>query len=418
LVVLDSYQKEQAIERIEEYFDCTITEIGRKELFDMVFKEIMQIGFNTNGTTSSRLKIFSLYQVAIIFIYQELSDISNEPFFDANVKTKRDKESIAELIMIACEFADDYISLNDSEQISEVNKALIKEYKRVEEDINDDAEIKNLKIALFDKNGYAHIKRQLKQVLHMQKYNTQEKEYTDKIFTKVDIYTLMLLFKEHQDDELKERYKALKEQYNIPKSCSDEIENEMKFIANHYINSQDKKCLKLSNHFFIAISKKIHNQAFVKIDKASIDEVFQRIEKEIKILKWHHKIWMKKDKWLLVRNTMQIQKELYLIEQQYQDDDMQTHKFLGNHKVFSLVSVILQEYDKYFHTIGKLSDLTEHDFTAYADVAAMNIKNFYENSTDVIEIEAINRVLFFWMQISRKSLFLQLNNRQKKLFIP
>jgi hypothetical protein len=114
---------------------------------------------------------------------------------------------------------------------------------------------------------------------------------------------------------------------------------------------------------------------------------------------------------------MQIQKELYAIEQQYTHNELQTHKFLGNHKVFSSIAIILQKYDKYFHTIDRLSDLLEYDFTGYFDVSAMNIKNFYENSTDAIEIEAINRLILFWMQISRKSLLKQLNKSENQLLI-
>ncbi len=417
LVGLEAYQKDQAIERIVGYFNCTISEISKKALFEMVSEEVAKIGLDTKSKINSNMKVFSLYQAAIIFIYQELSDISEEPFFDATLHTIKHKESISELIMTACEFADAYISLNNSEQISQVNDALIKEYRRLQEDIKDDSEIKNLKMVLFDKSGYSHIKTQVAKVLHVQEAYQEKQDYTTKLFRKSDIYTLMLLFKLHEDRELTQAYVKLKEQCNITKPMLKNIEKEMKYIANDYMYSQDKQFLQLCNQFFIDISNKVHNQAFMRINHAFIDESFQVIDEDIKTVKWHHKLWMKKDRWLLVKNTIQIQKELYAIQQQYTSDEMQTHKFLGNHKVFSLVAVILQEYDRYFHTIGQLSDLLEHDFTGYAEVAAMNIKNFYEDSTDVIEIEAINRLLFFWMQISRKSLLKQLNKSENELFV-
>jgi hypothetical protein len=414
---LEEYQKQQALESIIGHFDCAIEEIQKKELLEVMRAEILKITLNIKNSTHTRVKIFSLYQVAILFIYQELADAGNEAFFDNTLNTTKHKESIPALIMIACEFANAYISLNTSEQISRVNGVLIGEYQKLKEDVKDDREMASLKVALFDKNNHANMRMQLSKVSQVQDRYKDRQDYTNKIFMKVDIYTLMMLFEKYEDSALTQAYENLKSRCNITRTIVGNREKEMKYIANDYIYSQDKLFLELCNLFFINLSEKIQHHFFTRIDQAFIDASFAKIEEDIKTIKWHHRIWMKKDHWLLVKNTIQIQKELYAIEQQYTHDEMQTHKFLGNHKVFSSIAVMLQKYDKYFHTIDRLSDLLEYDFTGYFDVSAMNIKNFYENSTDAIEIEAINRLVLFWMQISRKSLLKQLNKGENQLLM-
>ena len=249
---LEEYQKQQAIESIVGHFNCSITEIGKKELFHLVREEILKITLDTKNRAHSRIKIFSLYQVAILFIYQELSDTSEQAFFDDALNTTKHKESVPALIMIACEFANAYISLNTSEQIGQVNDVLVWEYQKLKEDVKDEAEIATLKVALFDKNSYASMKNHLSRVLQVEGRYKDKQDYTNKLFIKADIYTLMMLFQTYEDSELRQEYAGLKHRCNITKPVAEDIEKEMKYIANDYMYSQDKEFFRVVQFIFHA----------------------------------------------------------------------------------------------------------------------------------------------------------------------
>ena len=78
------------------------------------------------------------------------------------------------------------------------------------------------------------------------------------------------------------------------------------------------------------------------------------------------------------------------------------------------MSVLAHEYDKYFNTVDRLTMLLNKDFSGQYQANGMDIKNFYENTNNPIEIEAINRYLSFWMRFNEKSLQKKSAKRFKK----
>ncbi len=397
-------EKEQAEKSILEYFDYDLNDVSKKELQVFSSEAIVEISHNRNSAEASHFKIFSIYEVAVVFIHQELTNSTSHGFFDACINTKKHKENSASLVHVACEFGNAYKSYAKKEEIVQLNKHLIDEVKKAKVDKLDDESVAYAYKTLFDENGSFLAKNHLAKMLEIQQKFSNESMEARKVLSKDDIFSLMVLFQTYHDEKLLDVYTNIKNLCNIPTIKNLTIKDEIKYIANDYIDTKDKKYLEIFNAFFIRLSSYIMHRYFLKIDDAHIDHLFCQISGEVRTQKWYDRVIMKKDKYLLAVNTMKIQYELYKAEQGYADVALDTKVFSQDFKIFYSVSVLVHEYDRYFNTVERLSKLLNEDFSGCFEANGMNIKIFYEKTNKSIEIEAVNRFLIFWMRFNEKSL--------------
>ena len=397
--VLENYQKAQALESILAHFDNDIESITREELF--IFSRDMIVSLDLHNTNMTQQKVFTPTQVAVLFIYQELKDEKEVAPFDALLSTKKHKESIASLIHTAGEFAHAYSTLNSPESTRQINKLLLAEYRTLKRDVKDDKLMELIYNKLFDEKGSYTIKTHIFEIVQIYNHYKDHADMSKKIYEKQDLFTLMLLFQVYEEKHLLESYEAIKKMANINDTT---IQQEIKYIVNDYEISKDSTFLETCNLFFKQLVAVIKNHYFMGVDATYIQKEYEKLESSIRVMKWYNRFLMKKDNWLFQKNTLKIQEELLNLEKNYPISDLSEKKFEGQFQIFSNVSFIIHEYDDHFQTIGRLSSLLDQDFSGYYEVVAMNIKNMYESSRDPIEIEAINRLIYFWMGINRLSL--------------
>jgi len=398
------YTLEKELEYLLKYFNYEPESIEKKELKKFIRHEVLKMSNNPRNLEVSYLKIFSIYQVAIIFIYQELFRAVSYEFFNSCIKTSEHKKDIPSLLKIAYEFGTTYISLEDKNQIFQINKVFSKELKSFKTDMEDDENLESIYLNLFHKDDSFSIQTHLSCLIKIQDSFIDKESYDKKLFSKNDIFSLLILFQMYHDKSLLIEYEQLKSICNLTEGTNLKIQKEIKFITNDYLHSKDSKLLERFNYFFISLTEYIKNLYLIPIDESYIELAFTKISKDIRTTKWYDRVLMKKDNYLLVKNTIQIQRELLTLQQNYETTTLDTKIFKGDFKLFSSVSVLVAEYDKHFNTIEGLSKLTEKDFSDYKNVACINIKNFYEESKNPITIKAINRFMIFWMQLSKKTL--------------
>jgi len=395
---------EKELEYLLKYFDYEPEYIEKKELKNFIRDEILKMAGNAQNLEPSLLKMFSVYQVAIIFIYQEFFDVVSVEFFDSCIRTKKHKKDIPSLLEVAYEFGLAYVSLDDSNQVSKLNKIFAKELKMVKIDVEDDENLEIIYQNIFHKDDSFSIQKHLSCLMEIQNSFINRERYDKKLFSKEEIFSLLILFQIYHDKELLIEYEHLKALCNIRVDKSLKIQDEIKFIANDYVSSKDAKLLERFNHFFISLTEYIKNLYLIPVDEVYIESAFRKISEDIKTRKWYDRVLMKKDNYLLAKNTIQIQRELQILQEKYKTITLDSKIFEGDFKLFSSVSVLVSEYDSQFDTIKGISKLAEKDFSDYKNVACINIKNFYEASKSPIEVEAINRFVIFWMQLSEKTL--------------
>ena len=400
--LLERYEKDQVLKTILEHFDCSIEDVSKKELAEFAYTQIKRLLSNSHNLQPSRFKKYSMHEVSVVFIYQELFSTSEHTSFDAYVENTVHKENAAALIYVSCNFANAYAILEDESSIAHVNEMIIEELVRLRNDEETNGCIRYVQETLFKEEDTLLAQKHLQKVLQLEEYfSTIEDAYEKKLFSKEDIVALMMLSKRYHDESLEASYSGIKKLFGMTTEHAMNNE-EIKQIVDNYRYLKSKKQIHIFNHFAMDVTSYVKNLYLIGIDDSFIESSFLEIVDRMP--KWYSRLWTKKDTRLLNKNTILIQQELHTFQESHTKESLNIPMFKGDFKVFSSVAILLQEYDLYFNTVVKLGNLLEEDFTAYIPVAGMNIKNYYESSNNPIAIEAINRFLWFWILLNEKSL--------------